>query len=435
MKTKVVIVGGGFAGLYAAMHLDRTVARRGEAEVVLISRENFMMFTPMLHEVAAGDLEPTDIVNGLRRTLRHVKFAQAEVQSVNVERRIVRCLEGARRIPLEFAFDHLLLALGSETNFFDMSGVRDWAVTMKTLQDAALLRNRMVALLEEAALETDTSVRRRLITFVIAGGGFAGVETAGAINDFIRDASKYYPSVPQDEIRVVIVHPGGFLLPELGEQLGIYAEHKLRERQVEVVKGVRVANYDGSIVHFNDGTSVASATLIWTAGVKPSPVVGLLPYEKEHGRLRVNEFLAVPGVSGLWAVGDCAAVPDPYTGGFNPPTAQHGTRQGVVAAKNIVNAIQGRPLRPFRFKTLGLLAAIGHRKGVAMIMGMKFSGFLAWWLWRSIYLAKLPGLAKKSRVLITWTLDLFFGREIEQMITVRDIEALSERFERFQKSA
>jgi NADH dehydrogenase len=435
MKTKIVIVGGGFAGLYAAMHLDRTVARRGEAEVVLISRDDFMMFTPMLHEVAAGDLAPADIVNAVRRTLRHVKFAQAEVQSVDVERRTVRCLAGTRRFPLEFAFDHLLLALGSETNFFDMSGVRDWAVTMKTLQDAALLRNLMVALLEEAALETDASVRRRLMTFVIAGGGFAGVETAGAVNDFVRDTSKYYPSVPESEIRVVIVHPGGFLLPELGEQLGIYAEHKLRERRVEVVKGIRVANYDGSTVQFSDNTSVAAATLIWTAGVKPSGVIGSLPLEKEHGRLRVNEFLAVPGVSGLWAVGDCAAALDPHTGSFYPPTAQHGTRQGVVAAKNIVSTIQGRPLRPFRYKTLGLLASIGHQTGVAMMMGMKFSGFLAWSMWRSIYLAKLPGLAKKMRVLVTWTLDLFFGREIEQMITIRDVEALSEKLERFQKSA
>jgi NADH dehydrogenase len=426
-KTKVVIAGGGFAGLYAAMHFDKRLARRADVEVTLISRENFILFTPMLHEVAAGDLYPGDIVNPLRRILRHVKFVDADVQAVDLNARRVRCIASVADREMEFEFDHLLLTLGSETNFFNMDGVRDWSVTMKSLSDAALLRNRMVALLEEASLQSDEAARRQLLTFVTAGGGFSGTETTGAVNDFVRETMRYYPQLSEDLIRVVVVHPGNFILPELGEELGRYAERKLRERKVEVIKGARVANYDGVVVTLSDGTSIPTATLIWTAGVKPSPVISSLPCQKERGRLMVNEDMSVPGVSGLWAAGDCAAIPDVKSGAgkFYPPTAQHGLREGVTVAKNIEAAILGRPLRPFRFQMLGMLASIGHHTGVAMMFGIKFSGFVAWCFWRSVYLMKLPRLAKKLRVMASWTLDIFFGQEIEQMVTVRDIEALS----------
>jgi NADH dehydrogenase len=425
--TRIVIAGGGFAGLYAAMHFDKRLARRADVEVTLISRENFILFTPMLHEVAAGDLYPGDIVNPLRRILRHVKVVEADVCTVDLTGRIVGCRGGIAEWELNFEFDHLLLTLGSETNFFNMDGVRDWSVTMKSLTDAALLRNRMVALLEEASLQSDEAARRQVLTFVTAGGGFSGTETTGAVNDFVRETVRYYPQLREELIRVVMVHPGNFILPELGEELGRYAERKLRERKVEVIKGPRVANYDGVVVTLSDGTSIPAATLIWTAGVKPSPVIASLPCQKERGRLLVNEDMSVPGVSGLWAAGDCAAIPDVKsgTGKFYPPTAQHGLRQGVVVAKNIEAAILGRLPKPFRFKMLGQLASIGHRTGVAMVFGIKFSGFIAWWFWRSVYLMKLPRLAKKLRVMASWTLDIFFGQEIEQTISVGDIDALS----------
>src|ERR1700736_3454661 len=425
-KASVVIAGGGFAGLSAAMYLDKTLARRGDAEVILINRENFILFTPMLHEVAAGDLYPGDIVNPLRRILRRVKFVEAEVQAIDLSARRVHCLGGVARLEIELDFDHLLLTLGSETNFFDLPGVSEWAATMKSMIDAAMLRNRAVALLEEATLFSDAAARRRLLTFVTAGGGFAGAETTGALNDFVRETVRYYPDLNEELIRVVVIHPGSFLLPELGEELGNYAERKLRERKVEVIKGARVASYDGSLVTLTDGKSIPATTLIWTAGVKPSPVIAPLPYPKEHGRLLVNEFLAVPGAPGLWAAGDCAAVPDGKTETFHPPTAQHGLREGLVVAKNIEAAILGRPLKPFTFTTLGLLATIGRRTGAAMVFGIKFSGFIAWVLWRGIYLMKLPRLPKKLRAMVAWTLDLFFSRDIEQMITLRDVEALSD---------
>jgi NADH:ubiquinone reductase (H+-translocating) len=423
--TKIVIAGGGFAGLYAAMHFDKRLARRADVEVTLISRENFILFTPLLHEVAAGDLYPGDIVNPLRRILRHVKFVDADVQAIDLNARCIRCIASVADRELEFEFDHVLLTLGSETNFFNMDGVRDWSVTMKSLSDAALLRNRMVALLEQASLQSDEATRRQLLTFVTAGGGFSGTETTGAVNDFVRETVRYYPQLREELIRVVVVHPGNFILPELGEELGRYAERKLRERKVEVIKGARVANYDGAVVTLSDGTSIPAATLIWTAGVKPSPVIAQLPCEKERGRLLVSEYLAVTGVPGLWAAGDCAAVPVLDTENFHPPTAQHGLREGVTVAKNIEATILDRSLKPFRYKMMGQLASIGRHTGVAMVFGIKFSGFIAWWFWRSVYLMKLPRLAKKLRVMVSWTLDLFFGQEIEQMITLRDIDTLS----------
>src|SRR5882762_3245383 len=311
-QTRIVIAGGGFAGLYAARYLDKRLARRSDIEVTLVSRENFILFTPMLHEVAAGDLSSSDIVNPLRRILRHVNVVQAEVDRIDLTARKIRCLAGVRNMELEFEFDHLLLTIGSETNFFDLQGVRDWAVTMKSLSDATLLRNRTVALLEEASLEKDEATRGELLTFVIAGGGFAGVETTGAVNDFVRETVKFYPSLREEAIRVVLVHPGKFLLPELGEELGRYTEQKLSQRKVEIIKGARVAGYDGSVVKLTDGTSIHATTLIWTAGVKPGVAIESLDCKKERGRLLVNEYLSVPGVSGLWAAGECAAVPDGY---------------------------------------------------------------------------------------------------------------------------
>ena len=430
-KTKIVIAGGGFAGLYAAKYFDKRLACRTDVEVTLVARENFILFTPMLHEVAAGDLAPADIVNPLRRILRHVNVIEADVEDVDLSARKIRCAHGIDRDEFELEFDHLLLALGSETNFFDNAGIRDWSVTMKNLSDAALLRNRMVAFLEEASLETEASARRQWLTFVIAGGGFAGAETAGAVNDFVRATAKFYPRLGDEEIRVVVIHPGDYLLPELGEELGRYAERKMRERKVEVIKGARVASYDGWVVTLNNGLTIPAATLVWTAGVKPSAVVAKLPCAKEKGRIVTDEYLRVPGFNGLWAAGDCAAVPDNYEPGkFFPPTAQHGMREAAVAAQNIERAIVDLAPEPFRYRTMGMLASIGHHTGVASLFGFKFSGFIAWWMWRSVYLLKLPRLVKKLRVVTAWTLDLLFGRDIEQLITLRDVEELTERWTR-----
>jgi len=426
MTRRVVILGGGFAGLHAARRLQRTLARQRDTEVVLISRENYVLFTPLLHEVAAGDLDPADIVISLRRTLRRVRLIQAEVTDIDLQARVVRYTVGALRRPGELSYDHLLLALGSQTNFFGMKHLEAMASTMKTLADAALLRNRMVALLEEASQEADEDRRRRLMTFVVAGGGFAGVETVGAVHDFLRETLRYYPELDASMLRVVLVHPGKIVLPELGERLGYYAQEKLQRRGVELRLETQVTGYEDETVKVTHGDPIGTMALIWTAGVMPAAALGPLAVEKVKGRIKVNESLEVTGYEGVvWAVGDCAAVPD-GRGGIHPPTAQHGMREALTAARNIEAVVRGGAQKPFKFSTIGQLASIGHRTGVAQILGMRFSGFVAWWLWRGVYLSKLPETSKMVRVAIQWSLDLLFPRDIEQLVTLRDVERMEE---------
>ena len=290
---------------------------------------------------------------------------------------------------------------------------------MKSLGDAIYLRNKLISHLEEADFECCAAERQELLTFVVAGGGFAGVETIASLNDFVREALRFYPNLREEFLRVVLVHPGPVILPELGEKLGAYAQQKLAARKVEIKVNTRVVGVSARGVELSDGSAILTKTLVWTAGTSPNPLLEMLPCLKQRGRLCVNEFLEVPDWPGVWALGDCALVPDRQSGQFCPPTAQHALREGKVLAENLVAAIRGGEKKPFRFKTIGQLASIGRRTGVANIMGINFSGFLAWWLWRTIYLSKLPRFEKKVRVALDWTLDLLFSKDLVQFITLR----------------
>jgi len=418
-KTRILILGGGFAGLHAAMHLDATLARDPDVEITLINRENFFLFTPMLHEVAASDLDLTNIVNPVRQLLRRVGFFAGEVESIDLQRKQVRVSHGFDHHHHDLNYDHLVIGLGSITNFFDLPGLADRALTMKSLGDAIHVRNRLIALLEEADTECCADIRRPLLTFVVAGGGFAGVETIAAINDFARHAVRFYANLHADMLRVVLVHPGAVILPELGEQLGEYTQKELAKRKVEIRVKTRVSGLTENGVLLSTGEMIETKALIWTAGTSPNPVLLSLPCEKQHGRLKVNENLQVPNWPGVWALGDCALIPDAKTGSYHPPTAQHALREGKILAHNLAAAVQGGPMKPFSFSTIGQLAAIGQRTGVARIFGFNFSGFIAWWLWRTIYLSKLPRFEKKLRVALDWTLDLVFGKDLVQFQTFR----------------
>ncbi len=400
--------------MYTALQLEKTLARRGAAEVTLVNRDNFFLFTPLLQEVAASDLDITNIVNPIRKMLRHVNFVAAEVESIDLENHRVNVAHGLENHRHTLDYDQLVISLGAITNFFNLPGLQDHALTMKSLGDAISLRNRLIANLEEANFECCAAARKRLLTFVVAGAGFAGVETIAALNDFVRDALRFYPRLSEDMVRVLLVHPGEVILPECGNSLGRYAERKLRERQVEIKLNCRVTGLSEHRAELSDGTSAETNTLIWTAGTSPNPLLETLPCRSERGRIVVDEFLEVPGFPGVWALGDCAMVPDPKTGKPQPPTAQHALREGKVAAQNIAAAISGAPKRAFSFAALGQLAAIGKRTGVASILGINFSGFIAWWLWRTIYLSKLPRLEKKIRVALDWTLDLLFSKDLVQ---------------------
>ena len=418
-KARVLILGGGFAGLYAGMQLDKTLARRPDVEVTVVNRENFFLFTPMLHEVAASDLDITHIVNPIRKLLRHVKFFHGEVESIDLQNKVVRLFHGPNRHEHELTYDFLVIALGSTTNFFNLAGLEENSLTMKSLGDAIHLRNRLIDLLEEADFECAFRDRSDLLTVVVAGGGFAGVETIAAVNDFLRDAAKYYPHLADDYIRTVLVHPGPLILPELGPQLGAYAQRKLAERKVEIRVNTKVTAISEKGIELSDGTAIESETLVWTAGTSPNPILASLPCKKDRGRLVVNEYMEVSGWPGVWALGDCAVVPDPRTRRPYPPTAQHAMRQGKTLAWNVRAAVLGGSRKPFVFSTIGLLAAIGRRTGVAQILGVNFSGFIAWFLWRTIYLTKLPRLEKKLRVAFDWSVDLLFSKDLVHFMILR----------------
>ena len=417
--TRVLVLGGGFGGVEAARQLERMLRRRSDVEITLVSRDNFFLFTPMLHEVAASDIDITHIVSPLRALLHRTSVVVGDVRSVDLQRRVVRVTHGFDAHDHELQYDQLLITLGSITNFYGLPGLEEHSLTMKTLGDAIHLRNRVIATLEQASTEC-AAADDGLLTIVVAGGGFAGVETIAALNDFVREGLEFYPRLRQQDVRMVLVHSGPHILPELGEELGVYAAQKLGMRGVEILTNARVASVDAEGVTFADGRRIASRLVVWTAGTSPHPLLHELPCSLERGRVVTNEMLAVPGWSGVWALGDCAVVPDPRTGRPHPPTAQHALREARTAAANIIATLDGRTPSPFAFRTIGQLAAIGRRTGVARIFGIKFSGFIAWWLWRTIYLSKLPRLEKKIRVAIDWTLDLLFAKDFVQFLTVRE---------------
>ena len=425
-KTRIVIIGCGFGGFYTALELDKSVAKWPDVEVTLVSRENFFLFTPMLHEVAASDLDLTNIVAPIRKMLRHVKFVCGETTAIDTIGRRITVLHGTDRHGHELEYDHLVLSPGSVTNFYGLPGLESHAMTMKTLEDAITVRNRLIAHLEEADTECVEHLRDELLTFVVAGGGFSGVETVAGIFDLLHDSVKHYHNLTKKMIRVVLVHPGSHILPELGEELGRYAEAILRERGVEIRTGVKVASLGEDEVSLSDGTQLFSRFLIWTAGTAPNPLLMELPFTKKNGRILTETTLAVPDWPNVWALGDCAYIPDGSIACY-PPTAQHALREARTVAKNIAATLRNEPLRSFQFKTLGQLAAIGHRTGVAQMFGFKFSGFIAWWLWRTIYLLKLPRWEKKIRVALDWTLDLIFSKDTVQYQSFHATKGTAER--------
>lgn len=418
-RKHVVILGGGFGGVYAAIEFEKTLARDSNVCVTLVNRENFFLFTPMLHEVASGDLDMTNIVNPIRKLLRRVEFFHGEVESIDLVQRQISLIHGETHHGHILPYDHLVLACGSITNFYGLPGLAERALTMKTLGDAIYLRNRMIAHLEEANFECALPERRRLLTFVVAGGGFAGVETIAGMNDFLREALPFYPHLRPEMLRLVLVHSGPVILPELGEALGRYTHEKLSARGVEIRTNVKVVEMSDQDIRLSDGTDITTNTLVWTAGTAPNPLLATLPCKTKGGRLLVNDSLEVPDWPGVWALGDCALIPDQLTGGYHPPTGQHAMREAAVVARNVTAAFRGTAKQPFRFKTIGLLAAIGRRTGVARILGFNFSGVIAWSLWRAVYLSKLPRIEKKVRVVLDWLLDVIFTKDLVQFQTVR----------------
>ena len=433
-KKRILILGGGFGGLHAALRFERELKRDETIETTLISRDNFSLFTPMLHEVAAAELDGASIVVPMHKLLRRVKFVAGRVSRIDLSGKKVSVKQTARfeikdARNLEIEYDYLLLALGSKTNFFGLPGIEANSLTMKTLTDAILLRNAVIGSLEAANVETDREEQRRLMTVAVAGGGFAGVETVGAVNDFAREAIRHYPNLHEKDLRVVLVHATDELLPEFRGELSRYTQKKLVERGVEVRLKTSVAAANFHEIAFASGEKMPVGVFVWTAGVKPDELIANLPFPKEKGRILTDEFLQVPAAENVWAIGDCAAIPDRENGGFYTPVAQNAQRQGAAAAANILVSIGkiGSKKQAFKYRSLGQLAAIGHRTGVANILDFRFSGFLAWLIWRAAYLYKLPTVEKKLRVLSNWLFDAIFSRDIVQFVSMDTVRSVEER--------
>jgi NADH dehydrogenase len=415
---RILILGAGFAGLYTALHLEKIFAKDEDVEITLVNQDNFFLFTPMLAEVPSSSIEARHVVCPIRAFFNKVYFQEVEVRSIDLQKRIVTVSHcpGCEIYHLEY--DHLVLALGSVTSFYRLPGVAENSFPMKTLANAIALRNHVIDMFEHADLEQDTQTRRQLLTFIVAGAGFAGVETAAEINDFAQASCKYYRNIHPNEVRVVLVEPGSRITPEISEDLAAYALNKLRKRGIEFCLQTKIVSAIPGKVELDNCDYIPTNTLIWTAGTAPDPIIETLPCERDkRGRIIVNEYLEIPHWSGVWALGDCAFILNPETGNSYPSTAQHAVREGKQVAHNIAATILGKDKdkKPLRFSHIGTLAPLGHRIAVAEIKGFKFSGFFAWWLWRAIYLSKLPGLDRKIRVAFDWTLDLFFSRDTTQL--------------------
>ena len=416
---RVVILGGGFGGVYAALELQRMTRWRRDVDLTLIARDNFFLFTPMLPQAATGSIETQHIVVSLRRVLPRVLVFDAEINGIDLAGHTVTVTHGDGAVH-SVKWDQLVIAVGGETNFFNLPGVAEHALTIKTLADAFVLRNRAIDMLEQAELEEDDAVRKRLLTFVVAGAGFAGIETAAEMDLFVRTAAKLYRNVKPSDVTTIVVDLLTRILPELSEQLGSWTQATLEKRGVQFRLGVGVKSADSSGVTLSDGTHIDTQIFVWAGGVSANPLVARLPIANERGRVPVNEYLAVPGYPGVWCVGDDAVVMPPGGGRPYPPTAQHALREGLHVARNVMATIDHKPLRPFAYTAIGQMAHLGQHQAVAMLGGLKISGFPAWWLWRTYYLFRIPTLERKIRVAIDWTLDLIFSRDTVQVKVPRE---------------
>jgi len=438
----ILILGGGFAGVEVLKRIQKRFKNNREIEITLVSKDNFLLFTPMLPEVSSGMIEMRHIVTPVRDFCKKANFYEANVQSIDLDNKRVVLTHaiGRQSNPTAWdqhilTYDYLVIALGSENTVFGMRDVEENAFTMRTIDDAIILRNHVISILEQANLEdTNVALRKELLTFVVVGGGFNGVETVGELNHFIRDnIREYFKNIYISDVRIILVSSSDKILEQVDEELGKYALQKLKESGVEFIMNHHVKGATSTSAMLDDGTKIPCYTLVWSTGVSPSKLVANLPCEHDRAqRIIANNYLEVSGYHGVYALGDCASIVDPHTGKPYPTTAQHAIRQGKVAARNVIlavekgNASNDSNRVKFDYKTKGMMAQIGKRTGVATIFGLKIHGFAAWWLWRTYYLANLPTLKKKLKVMGDWTSDLIFKPDVA-MIKRSDMQKTESR--------
>ena len=415
MGKRIVILGGGFGGLYAAKRLERRLRRTGD-EVVLVSETNFMVFTPLLPGAAAGTLEPRHVVVSLREALRRTTIVTGAVVGADLDTRTVRvCTPDGREHPV--AFDHLVVALGSAARTLPIPGLEEHGLGFKTLPDAIGLRNRVLRTLETAETIEDPGERRAWLTYVFVGAGYAGLEGLAELQDFAANVLAHYPRCREVGTRWILVDAAPTVMPEIGPKLAAFAAAELRRRGIEIRTGTTLEAVAEDTVTLSGGEAVPAHTLVWTAGVRPVPAAATLGLPlTPAGAIPVDAELRVPDVPGVWAIGDVASVPDPARPGRPcPPTAQHAMRQAWQVADNIVSVLGRRAPDPFSYRTRGVFVDMGRGRAVANAMGVRLRGIPAWWLARTYHLYLMPGVKRRLRLLTDWNLQLLFGRDVSEL--------------------
>jgi len=446
----IVILGGGFAGIGVLKKLQKKFQNDGDVEITLVSKDNFILFTPMLPEIVSGMIETRHIVTPVREFCKKAKYFEANIKSIDFDDKKVVISHIIGRYTSEkvqqrddkynknndnfhehtLNYDYLVIALGSENNFFGNKDIENNSFTMKSIDDAIALRNHIIRILEQANIEQDNhDLRKSLLTFVVVGGGFSGVETVGSVNDFVRDTiRRYYPNIYMTDVRIILVSATDKILEQIDEGLGKFALEKLEENGVEFIMNSKVKGATKEKAILDNDTEIPCYTIIWTAGVTQNDLIANLNCEHGKGhRILANNYLEVKNYENeVYALGDCASVTDPHTGNPYPPTAQHAIKQSDIVADNIMLSIYAKrrgkqkleenKKKKFNYKTKGMMAQIGKRTGVAILFGkIKLHGFLAWWLWRTYYLANLPTIKKKLKVVGDWTSDVLFKPDVSQV--------------------
>lgn len=416
VKKRIVILGGGFGGVYTALHLEKILPKNSEIEIALVNKENYFVYQPMLAEVLGGSVDVLDTVSSIRLLLPRTKLYVRDIEDIDIQGQKIILSPQFSHKPLYLEYDHLVLALGNVTDFRGMTGLHEHALSFKNLADSLTIRNQVIEAVEAASIEKDPEFRKQLLTFVVGGGGFSGTEAVAELNDLVRRLIRRYPDIDPKEVRVVLIHSKDRLMErELSPSLGIYAQKLLMKRGVEIIFNTHLKSASPQEAITDKGDKIKTKTIISTVPSSPNPQIEKLDLPKEKGKVKTDATMLVEGKENIWALGDCAYIPQ-KNGEICPPTAQFAIREAKVLAGNIYAQIKGKPRKEFHFKALGMLGALGHHSAVAEILGIfKFSGFFAWLMWRAIYWIKLPGLGRKIKVGVSWFLDTIVPKEDVQL--------------------
>ena len=425
--TRILILGGGYVGLYAALGLQKKL-RSGEASVTVVDPQPHMTYQPFLPEAAAGAIEPRHVVVPLRRVLNRCHVITARVTKIEHARKVVTAQAPDGHVD-ELGYDVLIVALGSVARLLPIPGLAEHGITFKTIGEAIYLRNHVLTKLDEAASTQDAELRRRLLTFTFVGGGFAGIEALAELEDMARFATRYYENISPDDLRWVLVEAAGRILPEVRESLGVYTVQQLEKRGIEVYLSTLAKSFEHGHVVLSDGTEFDSDTIVWTAGVKSSPVLASsdLPLTKQ-GRVRATASMRIEGLPDAWTAGDNAAVPDlsrtdEEPGAICPPNAQHAVRQARLLAKNVIASLRGKEPKDYFHKNIGSVASLGLHKGVGDVFGVKAKGFVAWGMHRAYHVKAMPTVNRKVRITLDWLTGGLFRREVISMGQINDPRA------------